>query len=85
MAHADPAAEASCGELEPGDRVQGDRVRVDETAGVADEHVRAARLEESAPALAEGGQVGSGERAAEWQDDRARPCGHVREGTAGAG
>ena len=72
MAQADLAAKAPRGELKPSEGVDGHRVGLD--AGyVAEDDICAALAQPSADPLAEPGQVGRGDGAADGEGDRVRP------------
>jgi len=64
------APEPLGGELEPGERVDRHGVRGDELAHLADDQLGVAAVQQPAGALAEPGQIGAGERAADGKDDR---------------
>jgi hypothetical protein len=69
---ADPATQPSSGELQPGNGVDGDRIRVDERAHIAEDQIGVAVLEQGAGALAEHGKIGASDRTPDHQHDRAR-------------
>lgn len=74
----DPAAVPLRGDLQPREGVDGHRVRVD-PSDVADGDLRAAAIgEKGADAVAEAGQVGTGDGAADLERDRVRPGGGHR-------
>ena len=71
MAQPDLAAVPPRGELEPNEGVDGHQVGLD-AAHVAEDDRAGAPLEKSADTLAESGQVGAGNRAADGERDRLR-------------
>jgi predicted dithiol-disulfide oxidoreductase (DUF899 family) len=77
VAEPDLAPELPSSELQPGQGIDRDGVRVDERAHVADDHLGAATLQHHAEALAEPWNIAASDGAADAQDDRGRT--HFRE------
>jgi hypothetical protein len=69
VAQPDLAPEPPSGQLQPGQRIDRDRVRVDAGADVADHQNRGAALQQEADASAEPGDVGARDRTADDHDE----------------
>jgi hypothetical protein len=69
VAQPDLAPEPPSGELQPGQGVDGDGVRVDAGAHVADHQIRVAALQQEADPSAEPGDIGAGDRTADDHDE----------------
>jgi len=83
MSQPDLALVPPGGELKPRESVNGHRVGVD-TGHVAEDDICAALAQQRADPLAEPGQVGTGDGAADGEGDRVRPrCVHLEKRRSG--
>jgi hypothetical protein len=73
VAKPDLAPESPSGELQLGQGIDHNGIRVDECAHIADDHIDVAALQQRANALAERRHIGAIYRTDDGQDDRSRP------------